>query len=78
MAAYPKACFPHQDVTDSLFGLNFSNASNNGAFMGRRPSVVRLAGLRRHYRACDAGDPLLPPWTLVPSLRPNFVIADYP
>ena len=24
----------HQSVTDSLFGLNFSNASNDGAFMG--------------------------------------------
>jgi outer membrane immunogenic protein len=24
----------HQNVTDSLFGLNFSNASNDGAFMG--------------------------------------------
>jgi outer membrane immunogenic protein len=24
----------HQNVTDSLFGLNFSNASNNGVFMG--------------------------------------------
>src|SRR5262249_45384506 len=24
----------HQNVTDSMFGLNFSNASNNGAFMG--------------------------------------------
>ena len=35
----------HQNVTDSLFGLNFSNASNNGAFMGgaRSGSTINSA-----------------------------------